>query len=135
MAHSVEARVPYLDHVLVEFLLTVPSHLKLRLLGQNKILARHYAAAHLPLTVANRKKKPFYIPSETYLKTPTYRNLVAATLNDERIKRRGYFDAAAVRALVQSADTTQEFVRVKQVLSLVMIELWHQIFIDRLPWM
>ena len=135
MAHSVEARVPYLDHILVEFLLTVPSHLKLRLLGQNKILARHYAATHLPLAVANRKKKPFYIPSETYLKTPTYRDLVAATLNDEQIKRRGYFNPGAVRALIQSADATQEFVRVKQVLALVMLELWHQIFIDRLPWM
>jgi asparagine synthase (glutamine-hydrolysing) len=134
MAHSVEARVPFLDHVLVEFLLSVPSHLKLQILGQNKLLARRYASRHLPLKVARRKKKAFYIPVERYLNTPAYQDLVSETLNETQVRKRGYFDPAAVRALIQSAEATQEFVLIKQVLALVMLELWHQIFIDRFAW-
>ncbi len=133
MAHSIEARVPFLDHVLVEFLFSVPSRLKLRLFGQNKILARRYAERRLPPAVARRKKKAFYIPAEKYLHAPAYRRLVDAALCEEKVKRRGYFNPSAVRALVRSAEETGDFVRIKQVLALVMLDLWHDLFIDRLP--
>jgi asparagine synthase (glutamine-hydrolysing) len=135
MAHSVEARVPFLDHVLVEFLLTVPPHLKLRSpLGQNKILARTYARRLLPPSVAGRRKTAFHVPPESYLDAPIFRELVARTLQREHIQRRGYFDPDAVRTLIHAAQTTREFIRVKQVLALVMLELWHQIFVDRVAW-
>ena len=78
MAHSVEARVPFLDHVLVEFLLTVPKHLKLRsLLGQNKILARRYAERRLPANVAAQRKKVFHVPPDRYLDALIFQELVA----------------------------------------------------------
>jgi asparagine synthase (glutamine-hydrolysing) len=135
MAHSVEARVPFLDHVLVEFLLTVPKHLKLRsLFGQNKILARRYAGQRLPANVATRRKKAFHIPPDRYLDAPIFQEFVAATLQKEHIQRRGYFDPDAVQALLRAAQSTREFVYVKQVLALVMLEIWHQIFIDRVAW-
>jgi asparagine synthase (glutamine-hydrolysing) len=135
MAHSVEARVPFLDHVLVEFMLTVPPHLTLGgLLRPNKVLARRFARSILPREAAARKKQPFYIPIETYFHTPIFREMVAATLNDEQVRKRGYFQPAAVADLVQSAEKSQDFISVKQVLSLVMLEMWHQIFIDRVNW-
>jgi asparagine synthase (glutamine-hydrolysing) len=135
MAHSVEARVPFLDHVLVEFLLTVPKHLKLRsLVGQNKILARKYADQRLPANVARRRKRAFHIPPDRYLDAPVFGDFVAATLQKEHIQRRGYFDADAVQALLRAALATREFVYVKQVLALVMLEIWHQIFIDGVAW-
>jgi len=135
MAHSVEARVPFLDHVLVEFLLTVPKHLKLRsLFGENKILARRYAARRLPAKVAARKKRVFHIPPERYLDTPVFQEFVARTLQREQVQRRGYFNPDAVEELLRAARATREFVRVKQVLALVMLEIWHQMFIDRVAW-
>lgn len=135
MAHSVEARVPFLDHVLVEFLLTVPKHLKLRsLFGQNKILARKYAGQRLPANVAGRRKRAFHIPPEMYLDTPIFQEFVSATLQRDHVRRRGYFDPDAVQALLHAARATREFVYVKQVLALVMLEIWHQIFIDRVSW-
>jgi asparagine synthase (glutamine-hydrolysing) len=135
MAHSVEARVPFLDHVLIEFLLTVPKHLKLRsLFGQNKILARRYAEQRLPANVAARRKKAFHIPPEMYLDSPIFAEFVARTLQREQVQRRGYFDPDAVQALLRVARATREFVHVKQVLALVMLEIWHQIFIDRVAW-
>ena len=135
MAHSVEARVPFLDHVLVEFLLTVPKHLKLRsLLGTNKILARRYAERCLPPPIAGRPKKAFHIPPDQYLDAPVFREFVASTLQPEHVRRRGYFDPGAVRALLEAARATREFVHVKQVLALMILEMWHQIFIDRTAW-
>lgn len=81
MAHSVEARVPFLDHVLVEFLLTVPRHLKVRsVFGQNTILARRYAGQRLPANVAARRKRAFHIPPDRYLDAPVFQDFVAATL-------------------------------------------------------
>ena len=51
-------------------------------------------------------------------------------MNEERVRRRGYFDPARVKALVDGM-LRRDFVPVKQVMSLVILELWHQIFIDR----
>jgi asparagine synthase (glutamine-hydrolysing) len=135
MAHGVEARVPFLDHVLVEFLLTVPPHLKLHsLLGPNKILARRYARGTLPAPVATRRKRAFHIPPDRYLDTPVFRELAANTLSREHVRRRGYFDPDAVQALLGAAQARREFLHVKQVLALMMLEIWHQIFIDRVQW-
>jgi len=135
MVHSVEARVPFLDHVLVEFLLTVPKHLKLRsLIGDNKILARRYAAQRLPAGVAKRRKRAFHIPPELYLDAPVFQEFVAETLAPERVRRRGYFKPQAVQTLLDTARATREFVHVKQVLALVTLELWHQMFIDGVAW-
>jgi asparagine synthase (glutamine-hydrolysing) len=135
MAHAVEARVPFLDHVLVEFLLTVPKHLTLgSLLGDNKVLARRYAAQRLPANVAARRKQVFHIPPEQYLDAPIFGEFVERTLRPDQLKRRGYFDPDAVQALLRVAQATREFIPVKQVLALVILELWHQIFIDRTAW-
>src|SRR5262249_22454068 len=90
MAHSVEARVPYLDHVLVEFLLTVPGRLKLAgPFGPNKVLARRHAARRLPAHVAAQPKKAFHIPPEHYLDAPVFQEFVDKTLTTEQVKRRG----------------------------------------------
>lgn len=134
MASSVEARVPFLDHVLVEFLAGVPPHLKLdAITGRNKILARDYAKTLLPAGVAARPKQAFYIPTEGYFSSPGFREMVADCLSPGEVKRRGYFDPDAVATLVEVAERSGEFVAIKQVLALVMLTMWHRIFIDREP--
>jgi asparagine synthase (glutamine-hydrolysing) len=55
---------------------------------------------------------------------------VRMTLDPERVRRRGYFDPASVSRLVSLMDTG-EFLYLKQVLSLVILELWHMVFIDK----
>ena len=54
---------------------------------------------------------------------------MADTLNETQLKARGYFDPARVAALVQRMET-REFIYLKQVMSLVILELWHRAFID-----
>ncbi len=135
MAHSVEARVPFLDHRLVEFLYGVPHHLKLDLLkGRNKILARDLGKAYLPPAVSQRKKKAFYIPTENFFGSKEFRALVGETLNEETIKRRGYFRYENIQELLRSAESGQEFMAAKQVFSLISLEIWHQIFLEGKSW-
>jgi asparagine synthase (glutamine-hydrolysing) len=77
-----------------------------------------------------RSKVPFYFPLEYIRGRKEVRDLVALTLDPERVRRRGYFDPAAVQRLVQEMESG-EFLIAKQVFALVILELWHMIFIDR----
>jgi asparagine synthase (glutamine-hydrolysing) len=77
----------------------------------------------------HRPKIPFFLPLEFFFEHPEFKNLVADTLSDSQIKARGYFDPAAVRALLTRMES-REFLYLKQVMSLVILELWHRAFID-----
>jgi asparagine synthase (glutamine-hydrolysing) len=129
MANSIEGREPFLDHRLVEFLGTVPPHLKLAG-GRNKVLLREYLKKILPEEVSRRPKKPFYIPMDKYLGTPRMRELLEDSLSEATVRKRGYFAPEAVHGLRESM-MKGEFIHDKQVFSLLMLELWHRAFIDR----
>lgn len=132
MAHSVEVRLPYLDHVLVEFLAQVPPHLKLRLLPlQGKVALHDLGRRRLPPALARRRKQSFTLPLEHQLETRPFRELLDRTLDGTRLAQRGYFDPRAVRALIERARASREFVTAKQLLAVILVELWHQQFIDR----
>jgi asparagine synthase (glutamine-hydrolysing) len=47
------------------------------------------------------------------------------------VKKRGYFEPAKVTRLLEQMRSTREFVFCKQVMSLVVLELWHRVFVDR----
>ncbi len=80
MAHGLEARVPYLDHELVEFALQLPRRVQLRgrpagLVG--KALLRRLARRWLPSRNARRRKLPFYFPIEAFFRHPLFTEMVA----------------------------------------------------------
>jgi asparagine synthase (glutamine-hydrolysing) len=129
MAAGIEARVPFLDHELVEYALKIPPSMKIRG-GTTKYLLRRYAARILPAKVVNRRKMPFYVPLEKYFHHPAFMELVADTLSEQSVKRRGLFRPAAVGRL-REAMSRGEFVFVKQAFSLVVLELWCRMAIDR----
>ena len=128
MAHSLELRAPFLDHRLIELAFRMPPGLKVRGLV-DKYVERELARELLPAENVRRSKNPFYFPLEEFRNRPELRELVRMTLDPERVRRRGYFDPAAVSRLVGLMETG-EFLYLKQVLSLVILELWHMVFID-----
>jgi len=130
MAHSLEYRLPFLDHRLIEFAFTLPPHLKINR-WTDKVIERRLADKVFPKQIARRTKLPFYLPVEFFFGHPEFRTLVADTLNPEQIKKRGYFNPRRVAALIESMNTTREFVYCKQVMSLVILELWHRAFVDK----
>jgi asparagine synthase (glutamine-hydrolysing) len=129
MAHGIEARVPFLDHELVEFALALPPSLKIRR-GVSKYILRRYASRLLPRATARRRKMPFYVPAERYLVEPAFRDLVADTLSERAVRLRGLFRPQAVSTL-RARMEAGEFMFVKQVISLVMLELWFRMAVDR----
>jgi asparagine synthase (glutamine-hydrolysing) len=129
MASGIEARVPFLDHELVEYSLKVPPSLKIRR-GTTKYLLRRYARRILPAEVVNRPKMPFYVPLEKYFEDPVFKDLVADTLSDRSVRERGFFRPETV-ARLREAMSRREFLFVKQAFSLVVLELWCRMAIDR----
>jgi asparagine synthase (glutamine-hydrolysing) len=130
MAHSLEYRLPFLDHRLIELAFTMPAHLKND--GKaDKIIERRLADKIFPPHIARRTKIPFYLPVEFFLDKPQFKGLVADCLNEDAVKKRGYFDPKKVTRLIEQMHRTREFVFCKQVVSLLVLELWHRVFVDR----
>ena len=80
MAHSLEARVPLLDHILVEYLFSVPSHMKLRkdVTGTTaKYLLKSAMQTYLPQEIIYRKKKGFDIPVSKWLKGKFFETILS----------------------------------------------------------
>jgi asparagine synthase (glutamine-hydrolysing) len=128
MAHSLEIRLPFLDHHLIGLAFRVPPRLKNN--GwRDKIIERKVAAKLLPRQVTHRKKNPFFLPMEFFFEHPQIRRLIAETLNEDQLRKRGYFEPSYVSDLLRKMET-REFVYLKQVMALVILELWHKVFID-----
>ncbi len=128
MAHSLEVRLPFLDHHLIELAFRVPPSLKNNGL-RDKIIERKIASKILPRQVTRRRKNPFFLPMEFFFEHPQIRRLIAETLNEAQVRKRGYFEPAYVKKLLGLLET-REFIYLKQVMALVILELWHRIFID-----
>jgi asparagine synthase (glutamine-hydrolysing) len=96
-AHSVEARYPFLDLELIEFVRTLPPAVLIRDL-EEKYLLRRLARRYLPESIANREKFSFVAPGSPELlrrRTPWIEDLLAY----ERIARDGYFNPDTVEHL------------------------------------
>ena len=132
MAHSLEYRLPFLDHRLMELAFRMPPHLKVRG-NEDKWIERRLAdkafAGMQKNKPGHRPKIPFFLPLDFFFEHPEFKALVADTLSETQLKKRGYFDPKRVQWLIGKMET-REFVYLKQVMSLVILELWHRVFID-----
>jgi asparagine synthase (glutamine-hydrolysing) len=127
MAVSLEARVPLLDHRLLEFAATVPSALKLKN-GRQKHLLRRHLETKIPAAVVDRPKHGFTVPIHEWLRGPLA-PMVGDLLFDGRLRSRGLFDEPAVERLWREHRLRTRDHR-HRLWSLVMLELWFRRFID-----
>ena len=97
MACSLEARVPLLDHELVELAFQMPASLKIRR-GHTKILLKSVAARHVPRECVYRSKEGFSMPVKEWLRNEI-RPLVEELLDRRRLDRQGIFQSATVERL------------------------------------
>ncbi|NNE43064.1 MAG: asparagine synthase (glutamine-hydrolyzing) [Gemmatimonadetes bacterium] len=94
MAVSLEARVPFLDHEVVELAFCVPPELKLE--GKTtKVLLKEVAARHIPRECIYRPKEGFSIPIKNWLGAE-FRPLLEDALGETRLRTEGLFDPATV---------------------------------------
>jgi asparagine synthase (glutamine-hydrolysing) len=127
MAHSLEARVPLLDHELAEFAAALPPRLKLRGFTR-KYLLRKVAARYLPREILDRPKQGFPIPLSQWLRREL-RSFARDLLAPETIRRRGLLDPSYVSQLLEEHESS--FADHGLLLwGLLSLELWHQQFVD-----
>lgn len=100
MAHSVEGRVPFLDHRVIEFANQLPPHYKLRGLDEKHVLKRAFKDL-LPDTIWNRPKRPYRAPiHRSFFPNGQPLAWVADILTPTAVAAAGYFDPQAVNNLV-----------------------------------
>jgi asparagine synthase (glutamine-hydrolysing) len=127
MAASLESRVPYLDHPLVEKVVTMPARFKLR--GwRTKAVLRAALQDIVPKPILERRKMGFPVPLGRWLRESRFA-VVQEFILSPRALRRGLFDPTILRSLVQehrtgSADHTS------RLWLLINLEIWQRIFLD-----
>jgi len=127
MAHGLEARSPFLDHELVEFLAKVPAKIKVQN-NQPKHLMRKLAADYLPAPILQREKQGFMLPIAYWFRTDLY-PLVSQTLEESFFVKEGWFRRESIQQLLDEHRTNRydHHVRLWMLLNL---ELWHQLYIQ-----
>ena len=128
MAHGVENRVPFLDHHLVELLAAAPDRVKID--GRStKVALRRLAERRLPREVAAAPKVPFHLPLHRYLGDSRLWAMIEDNLDERRIRCRGFVRPEYVQA-VKARARRGDFLAAKKMFALVILELWHRIFVD-----
>ena len=100
MKNSLEVRVPFLDHRVVELAFQMPGVLKLRK-GITKYILKETFKNILPESLGRRSKAGFEVPISQWLKTDL-KFLVDQYLDKERIRRQGIFDYDVIEGLIQN---------------------------------
>ncbi|MGH7563496.1 MAG: asparagine synthetase B family protein, partial [Gemmatimonadota bacterium] len=126
MARSIEARAPFLDHRLAEFVATLPAELKLK--GRRlKHLLREVSRDLLPEAILNRPKQGFMFPLGYWMKGPLL-PVLKDLADDSALVRDGLFAAEPIRTMVSEhlADAADHHVRLWMILN---VELWYRMLV------
>ena len=127
MSASVESRVPFLDHMLVQFAARLPERMKLDGFTTKRIL-RQAMKGVVPDSILSRPKMGFPVPFAQWIRGP-WNGVMREVLLDRRTRERGLINPQAVEALL---DGHRDGARTggDAIWALVNLELWYRTFID-----
>ncbi|WP_151636179.1 N-acetylglutaminylglutamine amidotransferase [Noviherbaspirillum aerium] len=123
MAFGLEARVPFLDHELVELAARIPARHKVAEGG--KYVLKEAARAVIPAEVIDRPKGYFPVPALKYLRGD-FLQFVRDTLDSQAARERGLFRREAVEAMLVSPDSHITPLRGSKVWQIALLESWLQ---------
>lgn len=121
MAFGLEARVPFLDHQLVELAARVPAHLKIAEGGKGVL--KRGARKILPNEVIDRPKGYFPVPALKYIRGP-YHDMVCDLLSPARVKSRGLFEPDYVARVLTAPDEHISPLRGSHLWQMAVLEKW-----------
>jgi asparagine synthase (glutamine-hydrolysing) len=128
MGASVELRVPFLDHKLMEFAARLPSHYKLYK-KEGKYILKKSMEDRLPHHIIYRKKMGFPVPINQWFGKELYLHAKDILLSSKSIQR-GYIHPDYIKRLFKSQETGKGRSG-RRIFSLLNLELWHRKYIDR----
>jgi asparagine synthase (glutamine-hydrolysing) len=123
MAHSLEARVPFLDPVVAELAHALPTKLKVRG-NQKKRLLRMAAEPLVPKDIVRGRKRGFSIPAAAWLRGPLV-PFARDVLSRDTIERQGFFDPATVGEVLER-HVNGEVDHSRQLWGLMSFTLWRE---------
>lgn len=126
MAASIESRVPFLDHRLVEYTAHLRQDLKIRK-GETKWILREAMRGILPNEILNRPKMGFPVPVGQWFRNE-FKHIIDEYVLSERTLARGIFQPDVIREIVEQHNAGENFDL--KLWSLVNFEIWHRQFID-----
>jgi len=124
-AFGLEARVPYLQHDLVSFGISLPVGMKLSRSG-GKVALRHVASKFLPRAIRERRKQRFFVPIHYWLSgegNDTFSQVI------EDCCKLPYFDPEVVRGIAAKA-ISRHLYQARQIWNLITFTIWHSTFIE-----
>lgn len=127
MTHSLEARMPFLDHQFLEFVARIPPELKLRGGVEAKYILKKAVESYLPAEIIDRPKMGFAVPLDHWFRAEL-KEMAYDTLLSAQALQRGYFQPWYIKFMLdrhQEGESWQYLIW-----NLLMLELWHQVFID-----
>lgn len=127
MAHSLEARCPFLDHKVIELAARMPIALKQRD-GKGKRILLETFNDLLPASIQNRPKMGFGVPLAQWFRNEL-RPLLNETLLDSRARSRGYFRPEAVQRLIDEHQS-ERWDHSSRLWALICFERWLRAFVD-----
>ncbi|MBI1747125.1 MAG: asparagine synthase (glutamine-hydrolyzing) [Acidobacteria bacterium] len=127
MAHSLEARSPFLDHVLMEFAASLPADFKIRHLSKKYILKKALSGL-LPREILHRPKMGFGVPINDWFRTDL-KGMTYDVLLSKTARSRGYFNPQFIQRMIDEHVTGARQWHY-QLWNLLLLELWHRAFID-----
>ncbi|MCH8004324.1 MAG: asparagine synthase (glutamine-hydrolyzing) [Nanoarchaeota archaeon] len=125
MAFSIEARVPFLDHRLVEYAFNIPSRLKLKGSTTKFIMKKSFKNL-LPKEILHRKKQPFQVPLDRWLSKELrgyFRNLIENKINDQ------FFNKNYIKKIFDNYNSSKLFYG-RQLWSLGIFNIWYRVYIE-----
>jgi asparagine synthase (glutamine-hydrolysing) len=128
MAHSLEVRVPFVDHVLVEAVFPIPQRVKIGTWWQNKRLLRRALRPRLPAAHFRAPKRGFVGPTAAWLRHEL-RDMLTDELSPERQRRLGYFEPSVVETLLQDHLTGRQN-QERILLALLCFSTWHRLYAE-----
>jgi asparagine synthase (glutamine-hydrolysing) len=128
MAWGLEARVPFLDHILVEKMMSAPAHLKL---DDFKLVLKKIARGIVPDSVIDRPKGYFPMPALKYVRGDFY-EMMKSVLTSDTAQQRKLYQAGYIEKLLESPEADSSFTAIKgsKLWHATLLELWLQRNVD-----
>lgn len=130
MAWGLEARVPFLDHELVELAMTMPPEMKLASGGKHVL--KQISRGLVPDSVIDRPKGYFPMPALKYVRGE-FLTMVTDVLNSSACRQRGLFARDYVDRLLDAPDQHHTRLQGSKVWHMALLELWLQTHVDSVP--